>query len=317
MDLFLNDLSFQGQFQNITQFKDAIKIIMKIRSLASRYGRQIYCHRSIVQAKVTYQQILSQVLHHLDLDERRTLMQWFSQQGPYWDDYPLHSSNDYLEYNGEIITDSGLGEAAFGLIHGHERRVTSLSPSTYQSSVLPVKWIQDNGDVNLIELLNYWSTTDFERALINATPPVDSWKSLSDLCRNRFQNLTYYDDCFDYLQGHPFVIGASQQIISVLGALDRFAFCFDEHGQRTPEGQKIYQDHFTGDKAWFSDSSDSEKRNFNKQLTFAHPTDANKKLFCPWHGKIKTPQLRIHFSWPIVAKQPIYIVYIGPKITKQ
>ena len=27
--------------------------------------------------------------------------------------------------------------------------------------------------------------------------------------------------------------------------------------------------------------------------------------------------LRLHFSWPIEAGKPVYIVYAGPKITKR
>jgi hypothetical protein len=42
-----------------------------------------------------------------------------------------------------------------------------------------------------------------------------------------------------------------------------------------------------------------------------------EKIFCTWHGKVKTPQYRIHFSWPISAVAPLYVVYIGPKITKR
>lgn len=93
--------------------------------------------------------------------------------------------------------------------------------------------------------------------------------------------------------------------------------CFDDRGKRTPEGHTLYQKHFTGDKAWFSDSSDTEKARFKNELIFKHPANPNEVLFCPWHGKVKTPQLRIHFSWPIREDQPLYIVYVGPKITKR
>ena len=93
--------------------------------------------------------------------------------------------------------------------------------------------------------------------------------------------------------------------------------CFDDRGQRTPEGHETYRKHFTGKKAWFSDSSDSEKADFRRDLTFSHPADAGETLFCTWHGKVKTPQLRIHFSWPVHAAEPLYVVYVGPKITRR
>jgi hypothetical protein len=79
----------------------------------------------------------------------------------------------------------------------------------------------------------------------------------------------------------------------------------------------LYQEYFTGKKAWFTDSSDSEKNRFKSQLTFKHPDVAGEDLICTWHGKVKSPQIRLHFSWPVSADTPLYVVYVGPKITKK
>ena len=99
--------------------------------------------------------------------------------------------------------------------------------------------------------------------------------------------------------------------------LDRLARAFDADGARTSEGHRIYQDHFTGDRGSFSDSSDSEKRDFREALTFRRPDDTGESLFCTWHGKVRRPALRVHFSWPIRFGEPVYVVYAGPKITKR
>jgi hypothetical protein len=40
-------------------------------------------------------------------------------------------------------------------------------------------------------------------------------------------------------------------------------------------------------------------------------------LFCPWHGKVKIEQMRMHFTFPIQRDMPLYIAYIGPKLTKR
>ena len=72
-----------------------------------------------------------------------------------------------------------------------------------------------------------------------------------------------------------------------------------------------------GDKAWFSDSSEGEKHAFKSSLTFPHPDDDGKTLFCTWHGKVSHMVMRLHFSWPIRKGKPVYIVYAGPKITKK
>ena len=74
-----------------------------------------------------------------------------------------------------------------------------------------------------------------------------------------------------------------------------------------------------GDRARFTDSSDTEKRNrrFAEAMTFNHP-ETSERVFCSWHGKIQTPQYRIHFEWPMPDHQDrkLFVAYIGPKITK-
>ncbi|EGR2914004.1 hypothetical protein DNG97_24050 [Vibrio parahaemolyticus] len=103
----------------------------------------------------------------------------------------------------------------------------------------------------------------------------------------------------------------------MLLVLDKINVSFNGAGERNEEGHRIYQEHFTGDKAWFSDSSDTEKREFKEALTFKHPENNGESIFCTWHGKVKTPQIRIHHSWPITKDAPLYILYIGPKLTKK
>ena len=129
--------------------------------------------------------------------------------------------------------------------------------------------------------------------------------------------LTFSDDAFHALNDQPFVRAAADRLLFLFERLNRFAACFDAQGKRTEEGHTLYRDFFTGDRARFSDSSLSERQQFRDALTFAHPTSETESLFCPMHGKTQTPPMRFHFSWPIQAKQPVYVVYVGPKLTKR
>ncbi len=75
--------------------------------------------------------------------------------------------------------------------------------------------------------------------------------------------------------------------------------------------------YITGGKAWFSDSSDAEKQEFEHDMTFKQPAAEGEMLFCTGHGKVKAPQIRLYFSWPVRANEPVYVVYFGPKLTKR
>ena len=139
----------------------------------------------------------------------------------------------------------------------------------------------------------------------------------ASICLSRFVAITFSTDTFKSLLGYPFLPGVAQRIIERLEVLEKLKNSVDSSGNRTTEGHRLYQEHFTGDKAWFSDSSDTEKRDFKSELTFKHPGKDGSSLFCTMHGKIKTPQIRIHFTLPSQTDPELYVVYIGPKITKR
>lgn len=251
-----------------------------------------------------------------DRNMLRALMGWLNRHGPFWEDLRHHSGDDYLEYNDELVTDSAMGEAACCLIQGISRSLVSLKPSSYLISPLLVNW-HDGCHVRTAEVANYWEPEAVEAALEAAPLQIGSWRDLEALARMRYPDLTFSDNSFDPLMGHPFGRSPAENLLLRLNVLHELKNGFNERGERTPEGHVLFQKHFTGDKAWFSDSSDSEKARFESELTFAHPARAGEWLFCTWHGKVKTPQLRVHFSWPIRAKDPLYIVYVGPKITRR
>lgn len=317
MELLFNDLSVEGQFPNPPAFHTAISRVMLIREMARRYGREVACHRNVCQSRVCNDSSLQEVIGSFDKNEQRALMQWLTRFGPFLEELRTHGPDDYLECNSRVVTDTAIGEAAFCRFHGVDRRLISLSPSSWNFTPLNVVWSISDGTTPSIDVENYWDMDELEAALRSAPANITSWEQLEEACKLRFVNLFFSDDCFSALRGLPFADGAVYQLLTRFDILNRFKSCFDEKGQRTAEGQRIYQDHFTGDNAWFSDSSDKEKHEFEKVLTFSHPEVMGQTLFCTWHGKIKYLQIRIHFSWPVRAENPLYVVFVGQKLTKQ
>ncbi len=316
MQLFTNDLSFQGQFSDIPSFRVALGRVMTIREIARRFGRQLYCHRNLSHAQVTQTQILPQVVQAFSQDERRALMQWLTQQGPFWEDSRNHTPDDFLFCSDNPVTDSAIGEAAYGCFQGIDQRLVSLVPSSWEIDPVTVVW-EDSGSTRSTEVRNYWEPLQIERALEAAPVPMESWAQLAEVIIARCPSLTFSSDAFFPQLAQPFSLAAAHALLVRLDTLHRFRCCFDYQGKRTPEGQALYENHFTGGNAWFTDSSESDKQDFQEKLTFRHPTADGEFLFCGWHGKVKTTQLRIHFSWPVPADQPLFVVYVGPKLTKR
>ena len=317
MDLLVNDLSLHGQFPDLESFQGSIGRMMRMRELARRNGRAVYCHRSFVNGQVTKEARMPEAVKVLRLEERRAVMGWLSQRGPFWDDDRLHDAGDWYECAGDVVTDSAVGEAAHCLLHGIDRGLLSLAPSNFEFDPVEVDRVFGDGSRKRADISNHWEPATFESFLTAAPPALTSWTVLANHAASRFTMLTFAGNAFEPLRGQPFKQGVAERVFVLLDALQRLKQSFDGKGSRTAAGHVLYQQHFTGDKAWFSDSSDTEKLTFENDLSFPHPDNPEEKLFCPWHGKVKSPQYRIHFSWPATATTPIYIVYVGPKLTKK
>lgn len=324
MSFLLNELSLHGQFNDIASFEKALSTVMEIRKLIKQQGHKLVCSRNLLQRDILShpKHQLSQLANRLDQNRRRALMSWITREGPFWEARRQHSEDDYFEYDDEIVTDSALGEAAWLCANGNECSLVSFMPSDWYHSPLSIEWHLPTEDIQTIDIHNYWEIDQIRNVLTTLLEPLSSWRDLQQRAVSHCNNLTFSEQAFNPLQAQPFVLGAANRLLFLLEKLNQFATCFDENGQRNEEGNKIYQDFFTGKKgqgghgAPFSDSSEDEKRRFKKQLTFKNPQKNNSELFCPMHGKTQTPQLRFHFSWPINVNEPVYIVYVGPKLTK-
>lgn len=314
----MNDLSPAGQFADARSFQDAIGQLMRVREEIQRLGSSLYCHRRLVEAQVAHDCTLAQAVQLLPEARRRALMLWLTRQGPYWEDARLHDPEDWLEVNGAVVTDTAVGEAAICCLRGLSRELVSFTPSNWIYTPIEILWRrhEDGRTGEPIAVPNHWETASVQQCLATTLKRIESWNELAADVRRTCTRLTFVADAFQPLDGHPFVPGAAARIRVLLNTLNELRGCFNDDGSRTPRGHEIYNEHFTGAKAWFSDSSDTEKRDFNQDLTFPHPDDPARTMFCTWHGKVKTPQIRIHFSWPVRADSPVYIVYVGPKITK-
>lgn len=317
VELLANDLSIHGQFHDLGTFHAALNRVMVIRQTAQRYGRELYCPRKLVNVQVTREMLLPRAIQSLTRDERQSVMQWLTRGGPFWEDERLHGEDDLLKCNGEVVTDTAVGEAAYRSSNRTKTSLVSLIPSSWDFSPAIVKWHKSDEEAQTVEVVNYRDAHAVKAALRAAPAQITSWEMLENVSRTRWTQLAFSTDCFNPLQGYPFVSKAAQDILSRLETLDQFKTCFDSEGNRTAEGHKLYQKHFTGDRGWFSPSSPTERSKFKTEMTFSHPDIPGKNLFCPWHGKVNyRPPLRIHLSWPVTATAPLYVVYIGPKLTR-
>lgn len=312
MELLLNDLSLHGQFSNIQEFREAMRRVMQLRKVANEQKCQLYVRRDVLNRPAIVGESMYNALQKLSQDEKRAILRWIDKNGSFW----IVSQNPdlCLRHGDEIVTGTAVGEAAHYIMQGEDRRLVSFTPSGWEYSPVQVLMGSD-ANVTDVAIPNYWQCTELKIALQQAEPPIRSWTELESVAHSRFRSLTFSSDCFADLNKRPFAPSANERIICLLDILNRLMKETDAAGRRTATGHQLYQNFFHGDRARFSDSSDTEKRDFRHKLEFRHPRKPGYYLFCTWHGKINTPPYRIHFAWPEQPSDPLYVTYIGRKIT--
>jgi hypothetical protein len=312
--ILFNDASIHGQFDSIDSFRQSLRTLWNIRSHLDGKGLQLKVCRSLRQRQVTQNHSFNDFLGFVPRDIKTRLLIWISKEGPFWDDDRRHSSNEYFECCGDVVTDTGAAEAAFSKTQGMDGWLFSIVPSNFQFNPLSVSWRgRHEGDLE-IEIPNGWSSDHAESCATEFERPFASWDELLDWVSRECPHLLLSQDIPKHLPTQ-FIPNVAQRSKVLLCTLNRMVEL--QKGGNDQEFNQMRCDWMQGDQARFSSSSDTELREFSNELTFRHP-ETLESVVCSWHGKIKTPQYRIHFEWPLpTGSQKLFIAYIGPKITKR
>lgn len=319
MNWYINDLSLDGQFADCHAFKTAIEALLRLRRREPMLRNALYCSRSLYDRQVTRNYKLREaVMGTKDKHFINHVMKWFSKSGPFWEDVRQWNKDDYFEYQSNDVTDQGLGEAARRIIAGFMAGVFSFRGSsfTFEQTPLSVRQGLPEDPKGEIKVENCWTVEQLTKS-VRAAKTYHCWQDVNSEINLRFPDLIFAKDVMAPLLSSPFSRQVTNRIFELLNLLNCLVVETDDKGALSAKGKALLKIHFEGQKAWFTDESSRNKKNFKKDLTFKDSEDQNNKLFCPWHGKIKKPQTRIHFEWPRPKGQKkIKVVYIGPKITK-
>jgi hypothetical protein len=279
MEFIVNDCSLHGQFPTVAQFVESLKHLLALRGRLEQSRRTVRCPRKLLDTVVGSSLTLRQVLGLIsDRNLRGVVTTWLADKGPFWDDDPLHSGDDFFSAKGEIVTETGLAEAAMATLRGLPRSTLSIDPSDWTQNPIDVEYTPVPAASQIVQLKNYWTLAAVDQHLRETRPPLTSWEALVQWAREECPRLTLTSDVIKWLDGHPFVPGAAERFQALLLTLDTLKGKLSEGSALTEEGMRLYQAHFVGKKAWFTDSSDGEKFDFKNELTFPDPENAGSTL---------------------------------------
>lgn len=320
MRWYLNDASLQGQFDTVEAFGDALRALMKARRNV-KIGLQT--SQTFPQSKATGSATMREALGYLGRRDRnltRTVMSWVDRNGPFIEDDREAVEDDYFEFAGMDVTDSGLGEAARRIAVGTDAATFSFAGGDVDFSGDPL--VVDHGLAeDRLGSYNIGNVVDPERLVEMAResePLPNSWPALVERARDRFPNLKIGDlHEIKALAHEPFDASLRDRFLELLRILDAYVAERQPDGSEGPRAREIIDTYFSqGDRSLFTGESSTNETAFEKELTFRRTS--GERIFAPWHGKVSHRFFRLHFEWPLeVGRKELEIFYYGPKITKR
>lgn len=317
MEWILNDLSLKNKYTESRDFFADIEEILKLRASNKLFSDNFLCPRNIGGIEILHDKIFSQiVLTEAPKELKQQIMSWVNKKGPFWCDRRTDNEDDYFEFNNIDVTDLGLGECARKLIISQPVASYSFS-GPYDSSPLPVQHGLTEDILGTYRIDNFWTNEQLLDSCRASVPVPTNWKEALERLSERFENLIFSTVLLEQISILPYNKTVYDRMQELCRVLEEFLASRDEFGNGTEHTDSILNEFFRGRKAWFSDETDRDKEDFKNQLKFLDNRDDTKKQYS-FHGKIKTPQVRVYFEWPILPEQKdIQIVYFGPKITKR
>lgn len=317
MEWHINDLSVSGQFSTPADLKSALEPFLILRVNRPDLRNRIFCSRQLYLRPATATENLVRAINAInDKNFRDLAVRWIANAGPFWDDDRAANPDD-LFYFGELdVTDQGLGEAARRALLEVDARTFSFPGSGEHICTTPLS-VSHGLLEAVIDIVSLHNTTSIEEILRVREPAPKSWNALLTVLERDLTGLIFSKELMEQLNPYPFHSGVARRTAELLAILNEIVSHTDTDGAVDHRGQELLQMHFVGDKCAFTDESDTNKRDFKTEMTFHDPLKRDTALFCPWHGKIKMQQFRVHFEWPRPkAQKQIKVVYVGPKITK-
>lgn len=322
MRWYVNDRSLQGQFPDPGAFETLLHTLLSALTRNRNLRADLRITYGLPARLVSFGTTLrAAVQNSRDRDLRAAILSWLDRAGPFMEDDRLFESEDYFEYAGIDITDTGLGEAA-RRSKARDRVATFSFPGgavEFGSSPLVVDHGLEGDRLGAMEVENLWTIESLIGSSLSEEPPSTSWQELIETARRRFPRLSIANDVYlnPALASQPFDTVIRDRALVLFGYLDAYMGAREPNGAEGAAAREIIDNFFSGDRALFSGESATNKRVFEKDLTFRDPDDPGREVFAHWHGKINQRAFRMHFEWPIRGDAArLRIFYLGPKITK-
>ena len=319
----LNEISIDSQFSDVDEFNHRLGELLSLRSKYPVLSENFKVSFKTVNRTINYNLTVRQAIRKdKNTDRLRLVLDWLTSSGPFHENDRIPQEEDYFEFEGVDVTDSGLGEAARHTISRIPVKTFSFQGGNLNFSRTPL--LVDHGleddRLGTYSIDNIWTLSKLESEVESTRPEPKSWEELFSCVAADYPYLKFTDSIYrnPTLKREPFDKSIARSANRLFRILNWYMEVANEQGYDSKTAKEIISTYFSGERALFSRESQTNISDFREQMTFEDPDDSSKTILAHWHGKISHRFYRLHFEWPLPeSQQYIKVCYLGPKITKE
>ncbi len=307
-NFFFNEISFAENIRNNNVLHSNVVELTNFHSAVSNAKHIPFLHREALYAcqifGLNFQQAITK---HCTKNIVSKVKRLIDRSSPALPEDGVLDDAATIFWSKNDISKTALGECAARIHIAEGNNICySVISSTFTFSHIEVE-IKETDTIN-IKVPNLHGMQKLAKHLENEFVAFTKWEDIFTKAQLFLKNICFEDYVLEELQSQPFLKNVADDIYTKLTELNEIS--------KAHQGDfhELYQKYCTGKKAHFSGSSDDEKRDFEEELSFMVD---GKKTLCPFHGKVKNQQYRIHMVGTPQPETIARIVYIGPKLTRR
>jgi len=284
---FFNDLSVSNWIAGTSALKGKLSELCAFHALVRSHAMPVYLHKKgLYDSRVCGVPFREAVQTLCDKEQTHQVLGTIDKSVPSLPEDSAIPGGCRFLYEGAPISTTGLSECAYWIFMGEDGRAYSLSGSSFSRTPLPVT-LEAERERHCLSINNFHSLESLESFLAEQTPPPATWDGLLALA-GRLEYVYFEPYVSKALQKETFSAPIADAVHRRLKALNDMAGSASEEAFRELERKYCH-----GDRAWFSDESETRIHQLRNKLTF---NVQGESVLCSYHGKVSIGSFRIHLD---------------------
>lgn len=135
-----NDASWDGTCVSLEEFRMCLRFVFESVGILRAQGAGLEVSHGFFNRPLAFATTVREAVAMLPPDQKRRVHLWVDREGPFWDRPAVHSSSEYFDCMGAVVTETALAESAQLKHWNEEAFLVSLPGGRYTAPELEIVW---------------------------------------------------------------------------------------------------------------------------------------------------------------------------------